>query len=314
MGISLNIVDAGARYGIHPSLDELKDCADFYLFEIDKPEAQRLSEKYKRFKNINVYNLGLYSSNSINKMNMTRHPGLTSFLDVDKAVVDSLDYMKEESSVVSVTEIECVALDEFLTNDIHFMKLDTEGTELEILKGATGHLKKDIIGIRAETRIRPFYKGQAFVWDINHLLLTFGFELINIGYEGRGIKKSKFTLPDKYGIVGGFDAVWTKKKSLLLDTSLYSDDEIRANTIRTAIFYMLNNATDCALDILIHTVDSLGLTFEKYMEDPIFLHLMKQVEKLFYYLVRLPYFERKELDAIFAKIFYKGMKFSFYQQ
>lgn len=313
MTIKLNVVDAGARYGIHPTLEELKEIATFHLFEIDPSEALILSEKYKSFKNINVHNLALHSTKSTHKVNLRHHLGLSSLLDVDELVFKHSNYMKEESEVIKVVQIESVTVDEFLSDEVHFIKCDTEGTELDVLKGAIRHINNNTIGVRAEVRFRPFYKEQTYFNELNSLLLDCGFELINLGYDGRGIQRSKFTLPDRYGVIAGCDAVWCKDKLRLLDTSLYTDDEIQANIIRAAVFYMLNNATDCAIDMLIHSVDCLGLTFKQHINDPVFIHLTNQVEKLFYYLVRSPYFERKELDSLFQRIFHKTMRMGFYQ-
>ncbi|MBF0458466.1 MAG: FkbM family methyltransferase [Nitrospirae bacterium] len=299
--LRLNVVDAGARYGIHPSLDEIKHIASFHLFEIDGTEAQRLTEKYKQFENIDVYHLGLGSGNSLRKVNIRRHPGLSGFLDTNEAVFEDTDYMKDEIAVTGVSEVGCVTLDDFLAEDMHFIKLDTEGTELEILKGAARHLQGGALGVRSEVQIGRFYKGQGFFSEINALLLGYGFELLNLDYDGRGVMRSRFTLPGRYGFIAGFDAIWCKRKSLLLGGAV--PGEIRDNVIRMALFYMLNNATDCALDILLSAVDTLGLSFGQYADDPVFLHLMAQVGMLFYRLERMPYFKKGELDETFARIF-----------
>ena len=37
------VVDAGARYGLHPSWAELRGIAEFHLFEMDADEADRLA-------------------------------------------------------------------------------------------------------------------------------------------------------------------------------------------------------------------------------------------------------------------------------
>ena len=41
MKIKINIVDAGARYGIHPNFEELREIADFHLFEVDMQEVHQ---------------------------------------------------------------------------------------------------------------------------------------------------------------------------------------------------------------------------------------------------------------------------------
>ena len=51
----LNIVDGGARYGLHPTWEKCENIAHFDLFEIDVDEAGRLRDKYKKLQNIKIH-------------------------------------------------------------------------------------------------------------------------------------------------------------------------------------------------------------------------------------------------------------------
>src|SRR5437667_7659206 len=42
------VIDAGGRYGLHPTWKPFRGELEYYLFEPDPAEAERLSQKYSR--------------------------------------------------------------------------------------------------------------------------------------------------------------------------------------------------------------------------------------------------------------------------
>ena len=52
---SLNIIDIGARFGIHPSNIKLKNIANHHLIEADNTEYSRLRKIYKNNSNVKIY-------------------------------------------------------------------------------------------------------------------------------------------------------------------------------------------------------------------------------------------------------------------
>lgn len=132
----LKIVDIGARYGIFPNFQSLVNCAEFYLYEPDLNEANRLSKKYENNKNIFIKNYGLYSEEGNFDLKTTRHKGLTSFVDRREEFYKNHNFMREESDVVEVEKVFASTLNkEFFNQHIDYLKIDTEGTELKILEG-----------------------------------------------------------------------------------------------------------------------------------------------------------------------------------
>jgi hypothetical protein len=82
--------------------------------------------------------------------------------------------------VVSTIDVRCVTLDQAASRygfeDAAFLKLDTQGTELDILRSG-GQLMASLLGIHLEVSFQPFYSGQAIFHDVDAYLVQQGFTL-----------------------------------------------------------------------------------------------------------------------------------------
>ncbi len=63
---------------------------------------------------------------------------------------------------------------------IDFLKLDVQGAELDVLRGA-GHLLHDVLVIQTEVEFVPLYKGQPLFADIDAFLRASGFQFHAFG-------------------------------------------------------------------------------------------------------------------------------------
>jgi len=86
-------------------------------------------------------------------------------------------------------ELELYSLEDALTASnipsIDFLSLDVQGAEYDILNGATGLLQRDCIGVQLEVEFVKLYQGQKTFSDINVLMESLGFELLELGSFGR---------------------------------------------------------------------------------------------------------------------------------
>lgn len=88
----------------------------------------------------------------------------------------------DRSELVDTIEVKCrtidgVLNDEFPSTNFHFMKIDAQGAEYNILKGARGLLASSCIGLHLELFTLPLYEGIRLLDDVEAYLQEFGFRL-----------------------------------------------------------------------------------------------------------------------------------------
>jgi hypothetical protein len=84
---------------------------------------------------------------------------------------------------VSTAEIETITLDSWANDNgvaiVDFIKLDTQGSELEILKAGVNSLK-NVRGLEVEVEFNPIYLDQPVFSDVDIFLRSQGFVLWNL--------------------------------------------------------------------------------------------------------------------------------------
>ena len=89
----------------------------------------------------------------------------------------------DRGKLINTLNIQCRKLDniiaeEFPDTSFHFMKIDAQGAEYNILKGAENLLKNDCIGLHLELFTIPLYKNIILLDQVEEYLDQFGFKLI----------------------------------------------------------------------------------------------------------------------------------------
>lgn len=295
------VIDAGARYGLHPTWNDLRDVVDFELFEMDAVEAARLKKIYSGYPNIRVHSCALYSSRCVIKYQVRKHQGLTSLLDNNMTFIGPNKYLIEESACEAEAETEAWSVDLlFGSEDIHFMKIDTEGTELEVLKGAASKLNSTILGVQVEVTFEEVYKTQPLFGEIHNFMREHDFELINLNYDGRGHPMSEFTLPDKYGKLIDTDAVWIKRIESILKGN---QEKLAERVILLALFLLYNHASDLALDLLMRAVQEQNISLAQWKDSCIFSKLERKIAFLFKEMLSSPSAREETILGAFQLLF-----------
>lgn len=101
--------------------------------------------------------------------NITKEFNYFNARDTSSLYMPNLDYLKnfpniERFNLNSTIKLEAKTIDYFIKNktinDIDFMKIDAQGSELNILKGGEKFLKNNLIGLQIEVEFNEIYKGQ----------------------------------------------------------------------------------------------------------------------------------------------------------
>ena len=157
----LTALDVGAQGGFNGDIFP-KKYNDFFkpiMVEPLKNESNILiNENYK------VIQKGLWSSNCKRTLHILKdRTGSSSFYMPDENTFDLYDIKKKNYSlfnVSSTSEVDCTTIKDSL-NDLEvkyldFLKIDTQGSELEILKGLGEYVP---LAIKLEVQIIPMYKN-----------------------------------------------------------------------------------------------------------------------------------------------------------
>ena len=154
-------LDVGAQGGFFESNIFAKKYNDFFDPIMVEPllnEAEKLSKK-----NYKVITKGLWSANCKKKLYVLgKRLGSSSMYKPSKDNYDLYNFKKKDFSLFDITnemEVECITADDSLNKlnikHLDFLKIDTQGSELEILKGL-GEYRPLLI--KVEAQVVPMYE------------------------------------------------------------------------------------------------------------------------------------------------------------
>jgi len=128
-----NIVDAGCHLGFHTArFSRLVPDGVVYAFDINEEALDLLEHtiKYNKLTNVKVYRKGLSQVSKKIKYRKNIHPDQNSL------------YESYSKTFTGEAEAELVTLDELNLGKVHLLKLDVEGSELDILKGSQALIRE----------------------------------------------------------------------------------------------------------------------------------------------------------------------------
>lgn len=313
MFIETTVIDAGGRYGLHPSWKSFLGELRYYLFEPDAVECERLRTKYlRRADEIFVLDNALDEKDGVLEIDIFMNRAMSS--SAVRKPVSSLfkDERLREVEIVERIKVKSRSIDSFSVENglqVDFLKLDTEGSEMDILVGATSQISESVIGIRVEVAFDHIFAGKPLFGNISSFLLDKDFFLLNLDYNGRGDYQNEFVSVDsKYGILTASDAVFLKRKS-----SVFGMDEVEGPSqairiLKYAAFCFNNGAPDVGLDILLCARRDHGVNFEIVNMTRLFSYVDRIVHKHFYSLKWQPGQSLQRHADFYKQIFGKDMR------
>jgi len=203
----LVLADAGARGELQYPWRGLKDSSVFVLgFEPDKEECKKLNQQ--KVKNRIYLPTALWSLEGTINIHISKNPGASSVYPPDMDFIKRYCGEHWEARITDkVVEVKCTTLDKVLEDrksDCDFLKIDTQGSEFEILSGAAGSLKEKVFGVLVETWTSEVHKGQRLSGDILVFMKNMGFSLfdINIAAAWRRRIEKNLKLFGKRQVIG----------------------------------------------------------------------------------------------------------------
>jgi len=261
------VADVGARYGIHPSWNGFDAPMRYIAFEPDGEEAERLRELYKDNRSFayEVLETALDKQKGKRDFHLLKHRGLSSCLKPDLTSECFRHLKPGQAEVEKILQIDMERGDDLfegLGALPDFLKIDTEGTEQDVLEGFERILGKSVIGVRLSCNFQPCFIGQRLFSDSHDYLLARDFVLLNLDYKGYGYPRlGLFRKPDpienedfRYGILVAADAVWIRRPESI--DKMFSGDPATIARCKLAAFCFLNGAPDLAIDLMREAADA----------------------------------------------------------
>jgi FkbM family methyltransferase len=139
-----------------------------------------LKDSLKNEQNEHTINKGLWSSKGMKKLYvLNKRPQSSSMYEPDKKSLTIYDFKEKDFHLFDVGKTEMVECDtlssslkELDINTLDYLKIDTQGAELEILKGLENYRP---LMIKCEVQIFPMYKKEPSWTEITDLLYKLGY-------------------------------------------------------------------------------------------------------------------------------------------
>ena len=251
-------VDVGSRGGLD-DLTTLRSLLHVYSLDAD-PAAESLP---RTFASHHHFSLALHSSPGEMDFFVATRPNMSSLLEFDPAAFSrhfglmpgSEDWARALTLKRKQT-IRTETADRFFRSQglerIDFLKLDTQGTELEILKGAREYLSAGKISVvKTEVSFVPVYRGQCTFGEIDRFMKDHGFVFVDcafypdkVGAENPAQAIRGVGLREQARFSAGGDAFYA------LHPDSYRGADRSGSTIRSAVVLNQLGYVSLALDML----------------------------------------------------------------
>tara|TARA_B100000989_G_scaffold298291_1_gene286917 strand:+ start:2347 stop:3387 length:1041 start_codon:yes stop_codon:yes gene_type:complete len=191
-------------FGFEPNPDE------FIKLKDNKTDALMIGIKEFNFKKRSIFDTAIYEKKCKKKIFITKGEGAVTLMGpANKKIVSNLSISNNDEKnfydkVFQISEektVKCDKLDNIWKKNeyIDFLKLDTEGSELSILKGTSKLLKKKrILLIKSEFIHTPYYKDHSLLGHQQVFLNKFGYRLIYVENNHLGYSWKKTKINSEY--------------------------------------------------------------------------------------------------------------------
>ncbi|MFH1189197.1 MAG: FkbM family methyltransferase [Candidatus Omnitrophota bacterium] len=176
------LIDVGASGGIRRVWRKAEGYLQAVGFEPDRRAFEALQKNAASSRK--YINAALSETDGVSEFHLTQKQECSSALRPNMSYLEQFPdagrYKVIGRSSVPVRRLSEKLLRDEGVHDADFLKLDTQGGDLKILKGAAGLLEGRVFGIDVEVEFAPLYEGQPLFSDIDVFLRDRGFHIFDM--------------------------------------------------------------------------------------------------------------------------------------
>lgn len=256
----LTLVDVGSAGGLHPRWKPFRPLLSAVLFDPREPAA---TGKFGRGCS-RTYPVALGDRSGEATLHLTALPNMSSFLEPEPASFAAYGKKVADASVVRTEQVPVEPLDSLARTDgfrPDVLKIDTQGSELQVLAGAQQALRSVLL---AEVEVSFFlrYREQPLFADIERHMADRGFDLIDLTGLKRYRAANKAKLRDmgtaageRSGRLAYANAIFLKNERAILAAAASDDGQA---LLRAVVALLAYRKVDIAARLLDVGRDLLG--------------------------------------------------------
>lgn len=172
------LVDVGSLDGLKKPWGDVRTILRVISFEPQDKVAQTIKKDNDDLQGA----VAIGAEEGVAELHITQKPDNSSLALPNHAFTQRLA-VGERFNVVRRESVRVMSLDAWLEREgitsIDFLKIDTQGTEGDVLKGAK-HALQSVLGLDIEVNFAERYQGQAYFSDIDGVLRGAGFVLFDL--------------------------------------------------------------------------------------------------------------------------------------
>jgi FkbM family methyltransferase len=256
------LADVGARGGVKASWAAAAKHLRVIGFEPDPKEYARLAASAADSGGRTVvFRTALHNRQATLPLYIAQDRGLTSIFPPNRSFLDQFPDAARFDTI-EVQHLDVDTLDHQLESegidDIDFVKVDTQGSELFVLQGAAATLERSVAGVEVEVEFASIYQEQPLFADVDRHLRDLGFQLFDLRpvYWKRETGRS---LGGPYGQIVWADALYLKQlPALSTMVGRLGPDLRKSKVLRAISVSLLYGYHDYALAIARSAADLLS--------------------------------------------------------